>query len=158
MSLSFGTGDITVTLTPEHLKPGEGPVHRTVYGRFGSPRERLVQAICDAIGGHAVYFALKTQDNKHEVVVPVVSWKMPLYCGNGETTGLLAQLAELLREQETAGHAVSVMGASRRRFTLTYKVHRSGDIPLEAEPDDDPAEAVVSTSGVRTPTTLRREF
>lgn len=157
MSLSFGTGDITVTLTPEHPKPGDLVHHRTVYGRFGSSRERLVQAICDAIGGHAVYFALKTQNN-HEVVVPVVSWKMPLYCGNGESAGLLAQLAELLREQETAGRAVSVMGASRRRFALTYRVHRSGDIPLEAEPDNDPAEAVVNTSGVRTPTTLRREF
>lgn len=158
MSLSFGTGDITVTLTPEHPKPGDLVHHRTIYGRFGSSRERLVQAICDVIGGHTVYFILKTQDSKHEVVVPVVSWKMPMYCGNGDSSGLLSHLAELLREQETAGHVVSVMGASRRRFDLSYKVHRSGDIPLEAESDDDPAEAVVNTNGVRVITTLRREF
>lgn len=157
MSLSFGTGDITVTLTPEHPKPGDLTHHRTVYGRFGSPRERLVQAICDVIGGHTVYFILRTQDN-HEVVVPVVSWKMPLYCGNGDSSGLLCHLAERLREQETAGRVVSVMGASRQRFNLSYKVHRSGDIPLEAESDDDPAEAVVNPSGIRVITTLRREF
>lgn len=160
MSLNFETGDITVTLTPEHPKPGDLVHHRTVYGRFGSPRERLVQTICDAVGGHVVYFVLTTLDGKREIIVPVVSWKMPLYGGNGdEASGLLSQLAELLRAQDTAAHAVSVMGASRRRFTLTYKVHQSRDLPLEAESDDDPADAVVNAKkGARIALPMRREF
>ena len=73
MTFTFGQGDVVVTMTPEKPRPGLKPMSRKAYSRFGRLKERTVQEMCDAIGGHCVYVEFEKGGVRH--VVPIPSWR-----------------------------------------------------------------------------------
>lgn len=139
MTVAFGQSDIVATLAPKRPGPGRKPVTRRVYGRYGRPRERLVQEICEAVarGGSCVYFAIAAAGG--DIVVPVPEWKLPAAVGTNGSSGTLAPVADVLRTAAEHNLAVEVFSADRERWTLDLQNERNSAArdALDAEPDSD---------------------
>lgn len=139
MSLTFGQSDIIATLTPEKPRPGAKPMSVRAYARFGRIRERLVQEICDAVGGEAVYLEFRAPGGT--TLMPVVSWKRPRFAGNGESGGYLVHAADALKIASDKGWTITAYGSARRRWTVAFSTVRGSAArdALDMEPDSQGA-------------------
>lgn len=160
--ITFGQGDITVTMSPERPRPGDKPVAVKAYGRFARAKERMVQEICDAIGGDAVYFEILQQlpgepDRRH--VIPVVAWKRARFGGNGDNSGGLTYVAETLQTADGAGCGIVAYGSARKRWTLKFATSRLSATrdALDAEPDSA-GSPVIAVPGMAAGGGMREEF
>ena len=155
-AITFGQQDIVATLTPEKPRPGAKPVQVRVYARFGRVRERLVAEICDAVGGEAVYFELKSA--VHRYLFPVITWKRPAYAGKGPNSGLLVRAADMLKiAADNPRWTVTAFGSARVRWTVTFSMVRNSAArdALDMEPD---SAGSPEAAGPRPDGSMREEF
>lgn len=150
MTFSFGQSDVVVTMTPEKPRPGLKPMSRRAYSRFGRLKERTVQGMCDAIGGHCVYVEFEKGGVRH--VVPIPSWRMVADIGVGGN-GRLIYIANAMQEAAAYGVKMVAFGSDRVRWTVTLinvKQSAQRDV-MDAEPDSSgtPVRPATSAGGMR---------
>lgn len=111
-----------------------------VYTRFTSDaRSRVVQAICDLIGGAVVYFRFKSDSGNSHTTIPVYDRRSTAMIGSARNiSGHLSSLAPVL---DSRGSAVTVFGESRVGWTLaTESLDESGtELDYGPEHSDDPS-------------------
>ena len=156
MSFSYGF-DLKVTLTPE--RPGRGlkPVVRTVYARYGRAKERTVQEICTAVGGHCVY--IEFDGGRH--TLPIPSWRCQSDVGaNDGSGGALITAADIIQFAMSAqpDAAPVAYGSDRVRWKVAIaNVQNPGaSDALDAEPDSVGSPG--GPFGENDKRTMRKEF
>lgn len=111
-----------------------------VYTRFTSDaHSRVVQAICDLIGGTVVYFRFKSDSGKSHTTVPVYDRRSPTMIGGvRSSSGYLGPLTSVF---DSRGSAMTVFGESRVGWTLaTESLDESGtELDYGPEHSDDPS-------------------
>lgn len=150
MTFTFGQSDVVVTMTPERAGRGLKPMVRRAYSRYGRLKERTVQEMCDAIGGHCVYVEFENDGVRH--VVPIPSWRKADDVGAGGT-GRLVHFANAMQEAAVAGVKMVAFGSDRIRWVLSFanvKQSAQRDV-MDAEPDSSgsPARPAPSAGGMR---------
>lgn len=150
MTFTFGQSDVVVTMTPERPRPGLKPMVRKAYSRYGRLKERTVQEMCDAIGGHCVYVEFEKGGVRH--VMPIPSWRKADDVGAGGA-GRLVHFADAIQEAAVDGVNMVAYGSSRVRWVLSFaNVRQSaqGDV-MDAEPDSSgsPIRPSLSAGGMR---------
>lgn len=134
MTFSFGQSDVVVTMTPEKAGRGLKPMTRKAYSRYGRLRERTVQEMCDAIGGHCVYVEFEKGGVRH--VMPIPSWRKADDVG-GNGAGRLVYFANAIQEAAVGRVKMVAYGSSRVRWVLSFanvKQSAQRDV-MDAEPD-----------------------
>ena len=154
MTFTFGQSDVVVTMTPEKAGRGLKPMTRKAYSRYGRLKERTVQEMCDAIGGHCVYVEFEKGGVRH--VMPIPSWRKAEDVGDGGT-GRLVYFANAMQEAAAEGEKMVAYGSSRVRWVLSFanvKQSVQRDV-MDAEPDSSgsPMRPVASSAGG-----MREEF
>ena len=150
MTFTFGQSDVIVTMTPEKPRPGLKPMVRKAYSRYGRLKERTVQEMCDAIGGHCVYVEFEKGGVRH--VMPIPSWRRAADMGVGGS-GRLIYIAHAMQEAALYGVKMVAFGSDRVRWTVyltNVRQSARGDV-MDAEPDSSgtPARPAVSAGGMR---------
>lgn len=150
MTFTFGQSDVVVTMTPERPRPGLKPMVRKAYSRYGRLKERTVQEMCDAIGGHCVYVEFEKGGVRH--VMPIPSWRKADDVGAGGY-GRLIYFANAIQEAAADGVNMVAYGSSRVRWVLSFanvKQSAQRDV-MDAEPDSSgsPVRPVASAGGMR---------
>lgn len=150
MTFTFGQSDVVVTMTPERPRPGLKPMVRKAYSRYGRLKERTVQEMCDAIGGHCVYVEFEKGGVRH--VMPIPSWRKADDVGAGGS-GRLVYFANAIQEAAADGVNMVAYGSSRVRWVLAFanvKQSAQRDV-MDAEPDSSgsPMRPVASAGGMR---------
>jgi len=150
MAFMFGQSDVVVTMTPERPRPGLKPMARKAYSRYGRLKERTVQEMCDAIGGHCVYVEFEKGGVRH--VMPIPSWRKADDVGAGEA-GRLVHFANAIQEAAADGVNMVAYGSSRVRWVLSFanvKQSAQRDV-MDAEPDSSgsPMRPSLSAGGMR---------
>ncbi len=150
MTFTFGQSDVVVTMTPERPRPGLKPMVRKAYSRYGRLKERTVQEMCDAIGGHCVYVEFEKGGVRH--VMPIPSWRKADDVGAGGA-GRLVYFANAIQEAAVDGVNMVAYGSGRVRWVLSFanvKQSAQRDV-MDAEPDSSgsPMRPVSSAGGMR---------
>ena len=163
MSLSFGQLDIVVAMAPERPRPGLKPMERRVFPQYSRVRERLVQEICDAVGGECVYIEIRDgADGGLLHLVPVAGWRRPVMAGTESQSGTLATVAVLVKTAHDGGCRIVAYGSDRVRWTLDFRTvrHAAGSEWLDCEPDDEPGSPELGTGGTPrgAPGAMRESF
>ena len=124
------------------LTSPSGEVRETkVYTKFAmDARSRIVQAICDLVGGTMVYFRFKSNSERSYVTIPVHDRRSPIMIGDarGDLYGSLAMLGSMFNER---GHALTVFGESRIEWSLATESADEPNTELDygpEHPDDLP--------------------
>lgn len=133
--------DISKEVIEIKLTSPSGETRETkVYTRFTSDaHSRVVQAICDLIGGAVVYFRFKSDSGKSHTTVPVYDRRSPAMIGGVRgNSGYLGSLATMFNPR---GSAMTVFGESRVEWTLaTESLDESGtELDYGPEHSDDPS-------------------
>jgi hypothetical protein len=123
------------------LTSPSGEVRETkVYTRFTSDaHSRVVQAICDLIGGAVVYFRFKTDSGISQTTIPVYDRRSPAMVGGARNnSGYLGPLTLVF---DSRGTTMTVFGESRVEWTLaTESLDESGtELDYGPEHSDDPS-------------------
>lgn len=132
------------------LTSPSGEVRETkVYTKFAMDAcSRVVQAVCDLVGGTVVYFRFRSDSGKSCITVPVHDRRSPIMIGDARETlyGTLATLGSMFNER---GHALTVFGESRIRWSLTTESADESDTELDYGPEhsDDPPSGITATDG-----------
>lgn len=132
------------------LTSPSGEVRETkVYTRFTSDaHSRVVQAICDLIGGTVVYFRFRSNSGKSCITVPVHDRRSSIMTGDARDLphGSLATLESMFNER---GHALTVFGESRIRWSLTAESADESNTELDYGPEhsDDLPSGITATDG-----------
>ena len=118
-----------------------------VYTRFTlDARSRVVQAICDLVGGTVVYFRFKSDNEEGcHITVPVFDRRSPTMIGNTQRSS--GYLSSLTRAFDARGSAMTIFGESRVEWTLETESLDESDTELDYGPEhsDDPSFAEDST-------------
>lgn len=131
------------------LTSPSGEVRETkVYTNFTmDAHSRVVQAICDLVGGTVVYFRFRSDSGKY-TTVPVHDRRSPIMIGDARDTlhGSLATLESMFNER---GHALTVFGESRIRWSLTAESADESNTELDYGPEhsDDLPSGITATDG-----------
>jgi hypothetical protein len=111
-----------------------------VYTKFTSDaNSRVVQAICDLIGGAVVYFRFKSDRGDSHTTVPVYDRRSTAMIGGARNSfGYLGSLASVF---DSRGSTMTVFGESRVEWTLaTESLDESGtELDYGPEHSDDPS-------------------
>lgn len=111
-----------------------------VYTRFTSDaHSRVVQAVCDLIGGAVVYFRFKSGSGNSRTTIPVYDRRSPAMVGG--TRNNPGYLGPLTSAFDSRGSAMTVFGESRAEWTLaTESLDESGtELDYGPEHSDDPS-------------------
>ena len=138
--------DISKEVIEIKLTSPSGETRETkVYTRFTSDAQsRVVQAICDLIGGSGVYFRFKSDSGKSRTTVPVYDRRSPAMIGGARgSSGCLGSLASMF---DSHGSSMTVFGESRVEWTLaTESLDESGtELDYGPEHSDNPSPAETS--------------
>lgn len=130
---------VRIRMIPVKPRPGLKELTCHVYPRFGHPKERIVQSICDAVGGETVYFKVTDPFNLDFSTIPVYDWKGRRMAAseNGCSTGLLTYLYDILLR--TSGPNVrtpiTVFGEDRVEWKCEFESGDDENQTTDREPD-----------------------